>query len=58
MILLTVLEAVNFFRDVDAYSHHALAEMTMLGAAIRLVASLGVVVFLFVFHRSQRRTLF
>jgi hypothetical protein len=53
MLLLTVLEAVTFLNDLTAYFHDAIAVMTLLGAAIRLFASLTVTIFFFVFQRSQ-----
>jgi hypothetical protein len=53
MILLTVLEAVIFLRDLTAFLRDAVAAMTLLAAAIHLLASLGVTVFLLVFHRAQ-----
>jgi len=54
MILLTVWDAAGFLRDLSGYLRDAVAAITMLGAAIHLLASLSVTVFLFVFHRAQR----
>jgi hypothetical protein len=54
MILMTVLDASTFLRDLTAFLHDALATMTLLGAAIHLLASLAVTVFFFVFYRAQR----
>jgi hypothetical protein len=53
MILLTVLDAALFLRDLTAFLHEAIATMSLLAAAIRLLASLGVTLFLFVFYRAQ-----
>ena len=53
MLLLTILETVIFFNDLTAYFHDAIAVMTLLGAAIRLFASLTAAIFFFVFYRSQ-----
>ena len=53
MLLLTVLETVTFFNDLTAYGHDAIAVMALLGAAIRLFASLTVTVFFFSFYRAQ-----
>jgi len=52
MLLLTILETVTFLNDLTAYFHDAIAVMTLLGAAIRLFASLTVTIFFFVFYRS------
>jgi hypothetical protein len=54
MILLTVLDAATFLRDLTAFLHDAVATITLLGAAIHLVASLAVAVFFFVFYRAQQ----
>jgi hypothetical protein len=54
MLLLTVWDAAGFLRDLSGYLRDAVAAMAMLGAAIHLLASLSVTVFLFVFHRAQR----
>lgn len=53
MILLTVLDAAGFLNDLTAFLKDAVAAMTLLAAAIHLLASLGVTVFLFVFYRAQ-----
>jgi hypothetical protein len=53
MILLTVLEAVGFLRELTALSHDAVATMVVLASAIHLLASLSVTVFFFAFHRAQ-----
>jgi hypothetical protein len=53
MILLTVLDAAGFLRDLTGFLREAVAAISVLEAAIRLLASLGVTVFLFVFYRAQ-----
>jgi hypothetical protein len=53
MILLTVLDAAGFLRDLTAFLRDAVAAMTLLGAAIHLLASLSVTVFLLVLYRTQ-----
>ena len=53
MILLTVLLAVGFIRDVSAILVGAIAAIALLKSLIQLLASLGVTVFLFVFHKAQ-----
>ena len=51
--LLTVLLAVGFIRDVTSFSAGALAAMALLKSFIKLLASLSVAVFLYVFHNAQ-----
>jgi hypothetical protein len=53
MILLTVVLAFGFIRDISAFAAGAIAAMEMLISLIHLLASLGVTVFLFVFHSKQ-----
>jgi hypothetical protein len=53
MILLTVVVALGFVRDVSAYSAGAIAANAVLVSLIHLLASLSVTVFLFVFHKAQ-----
>jgi hypothetical protein len=53
MILLTVVVALGFIRDISAYSAGAIAVNAMLVSLVHLLASLGVTVFLFVFHKTQ-----
>jgi hypothetical protein len=53
MILLTVLEAAGFLRDLTGFLRDAVAAIAMLASAVHLLASLGVTVFLFVFYRAQ-----
>ncbi|MGA3258033.1 MAG: hypothetical protein ABSE35_04080 [Bryobacteraceae bacterium] len=53
MILLTVLLAASFIRDVSNLLAGLIAAITVLISLIHLLASLGVTVFLYVFHKSQ-----
>jgi hypothetical protein len=53
MILLTVLDAAGFLRDLTGFLREAVAAISVLEAAIHLLASLGVTVFLFAFYRAQ-----
>ena len=53
MVLLTVLLAVGFIRDVSAFLAGAIAAVVLLTSLIHLLASLGVAVFLYVFHKGQ-----
>ena len=53
MILLTVLLAAGFIRDLSAFASGAVALITVLTSRIHLLASLSVAVFLFVFHKAQ-----
>jgi hypothetical protein len=53
MILLTVLLAVSFIRDVSAILVGAIAALALLKSLIHLLASLSVTIFLFVFHKAQ-----
>jgi hypothetical protein len=53
MILLTVLLAAGFIRDVSAILAGAIAAMALLKSLIHLLASLSVTVFLYVFHKAQ-----
>jgi hypothetical protein len=53
MVLLTVLLAVGFIRDLSAFSSGAIAAAVLLTSLIHLLASLGVTVFLYVFHKKQ-----
>jgi hypothetical protein len=53
MLLLTVVDAATFLNDLTAFLHDAVATMTLLSAAIRLLAGLTVTIFLFVFYRAQ-----
>jgi hypothetical protein len=53
MTLQTLLVAVGFIRDLTALLAGAIAAATFLVSLIHLVASLGVTVFLYVFHKAQ-----
>ena len=53
MILLTVVLALAFIRDVSAFAAGAIAADAVLVSLIHLLASLGVTVFLYVFHKAQ-----
>ena len=53
MILLTVVLALSFIRDISAFTSGAIAAMAMLVSLVHLLASLSVTVFLFVFHKGQ-----
>jgi hypothetical protein len=53
MILLTVLVAANFIRDISSFTAGAISAVAFLTSGIHLVASLGVTVFLYVFHKGQ-----
>jgi hypothetical protein len=53
MILLTIVLAAGFIRDLASFLGGAVALMTMLKSGIHLLASLSVAVFLYVFHRAQ-----
>jgi hypothetical protein len=53
MILLTVVAAVGFIRDISAFTAGAIAAMEMLISLIHLLASLSLAVFLYVFYKSQ-----
>jgi hypothetical protein len=53
MILLTVVVALGFIRDISAFTAGAIAAMAILVSLIHLLASLSVTVFLYVFHQKQ-----
>ena len=53
MILLTVLLAAGFIRDVSAILAGAIAAIALLQSLIHLLASLSVAVFLYVFYKAQ-----
>jgi hypothetical protein len=53
VILLTVVVAVGFIRDISAFTAGAIAAMEMLISLIHLLASLSLAVFLYVFYKSQ-----
>jgi hypothetical protein len=52
-VLLTILLAVNFVRDVLAVADGLIPLMSLLSPLVYLIAALCVTVFFFVFHRSQ-----
>src|ERR1035441_7737803 len=52
-ILLTVVLALGFIRDISGFTAGAVAAMAMLISLIHLLASLSVTVFLYVFHKAQ-----
>ena len=53
MILLTVLVAAGFIRDLSSFVSGVVAAITVLTSGIHLLASLSVAVFLYVFYRDQ-----
>jgi hypothetical protein len=53
MILVTVLLAAGFIRDLVSFVHGAVAAISLLTSGIHLLAGLGMAVFLYVFHKSQ-----
>jgi hypothetical protein len=53
VILLTVLLALGFIRDISAFMGGAVAAMVLLISLIHLLASLSVAVFLYVFYKAQ-----
>ena len=53
MILLTIVVALGFIRDIPAFTSGAIAANAMLVSLIHLLASLSVTVFLYVFHKAQ-----
>lgn len=53
MILLTILLAVGFIRDLLGLAQGAVAAIAPLKSGIHFLASLSVAVFLYVFHQAQ-----
>ncbi len=53
MILLTVLVGVGFLRDLLSLASGAIAPIAVLTSGIHFLASLGVTVFLYVFHKAH-----
>jgi hypothetical protein len=53
MILLTVVLALGFIRDISAFASGAIAATAMLVSLVHLLASLSVAVFMYVFHKAQ-----
>ena len=52
-LLLTILLAVNFIRDVLAATEGIFPLMSLLPPLVYLIAALCVTVFFYVFHRGQ-----
>jgi hypothetical protein len=53
VILLTIVVALGFIRDISAFTASAIAAKGMLVSLVYLQASLSVTVFLYVFHKTQ-----
>jgi hypothetical protein len=53
MVLLTVLLAVGFIRDVSNFLAGVIAAVVLLTSLIHLLASLSLAVFLYVFHKGH-----
>jgi hypothetical protein len=53
MILLTVLLATGFVRDLVGFAQGAVAAMALLTSGVHFLASLSMAVFLYVFHQAQ-----
>lgn len=53
MILMTVVVALGFIRDISAFTSGAIAANAVLVSLVHLLASLGVTVFLYVFYKAQ-----
>ena len=53
MVLLTVLLALGFIRDVSSLVAGVISAMAVLISLIHLLASLGMTIFLFVFYKAQ-----
>jgi hypothetical protein len=51
--LLTIVLAIIFLRDFSAFLSDAISLMALLNGGVRLVASLSLAVFLYVFHQAQ-----
>lgn len=54
MILLTILLAAGFIRDLLGLAQGAVAAIALFTSAIHLLASLSLAVFLYVFYNAQR----
>jgi len=54
MLLLTVLVIADFINVVQGVLHDLLPAIMLLRSIIYLLASVGLTVFLWVFHRAQR----
>jgi hypothetical protein len=53
MILLTVVVALGFIRDISAFVSGAVAARALLTSLVHLLARLSVAVFLYVFYKAQ-----
>jgi hypothetical protein len=53
MVLLTIVLAMGFIRDVSALSAGAVADVTVVVSLVHLLASLSVAVFFYVFYKRQ-----
>jgi len=53
MTLLTVLLLAGFIRDVLSFLRDVIPAIALLTSLIHLLASLGLTVFLYAFHKSQ-----
>ncbi|MGA3095039.1 MAG: hypothetical protein ABSF25_01180 [Bryobacteraceae bacterium] len=53
MVLLTVLLAVGFVRDLSAFLAGAIAALALLKSGIHLLTSVSAAVFLYVFYKGQ-----
>jgi hypothetical protein len=53
MILLTVLLALGFIRDISAFTAGAISANAILVSLVHLLASVSVTVFLYVFHKAE-----
>ena len=53
MVLLTVLLAAGFIRDLSGFIGGAVAAVALLTSGIHSFANLSVTVFLYVFYRAQ-----
>jgi hypothetical protein len=54
MLLLTILLAASFLRDLSSFFRDLIPALRFLASAIYFFASLTLTIFLYVFHRSQR----
>jgi hypothetical protein len=54
MLLLTILLAASFLRDLSSFFRDLIPALRVLASAIYFFASLTLTIFLYVFHRSQR----
>jgi len=53
MLLLTLVYTVSFIDNLAAFLRGAIAAVAFVTSLIHLLASIGLTVFLYVFHRSQ-----